>query len=112
MMHMARIKSLILALSANGFSFLIYSGIVIGIFMHLLKWWYVPSYYDVAVNILQATTLLGIIHIALQLLFFTLVRHFFHLNLRRLITVTLISNIFTIVLTYFYILFFMRSFLA
>ena len=105
---LSRFRCLFLSLSANGFSFLLYYVIVVGLFIHLLQWWYVPGQCEVLTGPFFATFWLGLIYTMLQISFFVLISKVFRINLKRLLTVAVLGNGVTIVLAYAYILIFVQ----
>src|SRR5438045_8878036 len=66
LMKFSLFRAFILALVSNAFSFFIYSGVVVGFFIHLLQWWYVPHEYRAQAAPLLANVYLGLIHVSLQ----------------------------------------------
>ncbi len=104
LLHMSRFRAIMLAITTNGFSLLVYSGIVVGVFMHILQWWYVPQQYEIVTIPFRANLFLGLVHFVLQVCFFILIHKTYRVNMRRLFSIVLMSNITSVLISYAYIL--------
>jgi hypothetical protein len=86
------VPSVLLAVSANIFSFLLFTGII-----KLLNIDYVPEHDDVYVvkDLLWRCVHLGFIYSMLQMLYLAILRVFFTFNMRPLIWMVWVSNLIT-----------------
>lgn len=103
LMKFSLFRAFILSLVSNAFSFFIYSGVVIGLFIHLLQWWYVPHEYRAQAAPFWANIYLALIHVILQLLFFYAMHKLLDMRKDRLFLTAVVSNCVTAVLSYGYI---------
>lgn len=102
-MSLSLFRSMMLSLLVNGFSFVLYSAIVVGVFIHGLQWWYVPQEYEVPAGPLLATYYLALIYGLLHCLLFYLVHRYYGYAWWRLCAIAIISNSFAALLSAGYI---------
>lgn len=102
MMGFSLFRAGVLSLVLNIVSFVVYSVVVVGLFMHGLQWWYVPQEYQAAGPFLANSYLAGI-YFCLHGLFFCGVYRFTGLPISRLLLVALLSNGLAAVISYCYI---------
>lgn len=109
LLRLSWFRSILLSISAHSFSFFVYSGLVIGFFMHLLQWWYVPNQYEVVAGPFIASLSLGLIHVLLQILFFVLIRKVYKIDITWALVSIFVSSGFSVFLSYWYIVKFMKE---
>ena len=98
------LRATIVSLSANLISFGIFTLIVVFGLMYLLNWQYtsIPEPllpFDIAFPCIA----LGIVHACLQIMFFTLLKKFFHKNVLTYVIIVLLSNSIATVISYLHI---------
>lgn len=91
-----------MAIGANIAAFSTYSFVIVGVFMYILRWWYVPEIYDINTP-LQAHLMLTIIYTALHMLYFFLLYKVFRINLSKALYAVLISSLMATGVSYYYL---------
>jgi len=85
-------------------SFIIFLIIVIGIFFHLLQWWYVPQEYNVTITPFFANFYLATLYACLQSIFFYSTHRLFRLTTDKLFLIIYLSNGLAAYISYLYII--------
>ena len=94
----------LLTISAFLFAFVVYSALIIGIFIYLFEWKFVAATAEyVPLNMLGASVWLGIIYSILQSMFFFVLSKWYRLVLPRILLITIFSNISSALLATFFI---------
>ena len=94
----------LLSLLAMIFSFIVFLIVVIGIFFHLLQWWYVPQEYSMATTPFFANFYLAILYAGLQSIFFYSIHTLFRLTKDKLLLIIYLSNGLAAYISYLYII--------
>lgn len=92
--RLTAMKAILLALAANLFSFIIFTGFVVGVLIFIMRLSYIPpqEVYPAGVcDKLNVTLYLGLIHAVLQSLFFFTISRRFDLHIIRVVTFIVIS---------------------
>jgi hypothetical protein len=102
-MSLTMLRSCVLAVLVNLFSFLLYSALIAGFFMYLLQWWYVPHEYQVTTGPFVANMYLAAIYTIFHSIFFYGLHRLCDAPKMRLLLVALLSNSLAALISYFYI---------
>ncbi len=98
------VAALILTISSFLFAFVVYSALIVGIFIYLFEWKFVALTEEyVVLNVLSASIWLGIIYSILQGIFFFILSKWYRLVLLRIFLITIFSNISSALLATFII---------
>ncbi len=98
------VAALILTISSFLFAFVVYSALIVGIFIYLFEWKFVALTEEyVVLNVLSASVWLGIIYSILQGIFFFILSKWYRLVLLRIFFITIFSNISSALLAAFII---------
>ncbi len=88
------VAALILTISSFLFAFVVYSALIVGIFIYLFEWKFVALTEEyVVLNVLSVSVWLGIIYSILQGIFFLILSKLYRLALLRILLITIFSNI-------------------
>lgn len=88
------VAALILTISAFLFAFVVYSVLIVGIFIYLFEWKFVALTEEyVVLNVLSASVCLGMIYSSLQGIFFFILSKWYRLVFLRIFLITIFSNI-------------------
>ncbi len=94
----------LLSFLALAFSFALFLLIVVGVFFHLLQWWYVPQEYSVTTTPLFANFYLAILYAIMQSIFFYTTHTLFRLTTDKLLLTIYVSNGLAAYISYLYII--------
>ncbi len=98
------VAALILTISAFLFAFVVYSVLIVGIFIYLFEWKFVSLTEEyVVLNVLSASVWLGMIYSSLQGIFFFILSKWYRLVLMRIFLIIIFSNISSALLATFII---------
>lgn len=100
---LAFFRSLFLSFLAISFAFVGHSLIVIGVFIHVFRSWYVPGDYELVAGPLRATIYLALIYTVFHAAFYGMVHRMSGQSWTRLMMIACASNGIAALLSYGYI---------
>lgn len=92
--RLSAMRALLISLAAHLFSFIIFTGFVVGVLIFIMRLEYIPPqevYHSDVCDKFNVTLYLGLVHVVCQSFFFFLMRKRFDIHLVRVIILSLIS---------------------
>lgn len=97
------LKSALLSCASHIFSFLVFSFLVIGVFIYFFQWWYVPDQHVAVAGPFIATLFLACMYTVCHMLFFMLLSKFYTMPASRIVMAVCTSSFLSFVLSYLYL---------